>query len=619
MPTLLLLPVTLLVGPLSVGSGDPVAPVALGATQLAPPPAPSPAPSTPGNGGPSHAGEAQDTRTPVPDGDRILAAVPGDAAVVAVTAPFDLIRARCERNAWSRFQQREIFAPIVAAYAPDGMDWRGWARAQAPDWLDPGALLDAIHGRVAFFVTPEEHPVLGLLVEPGRPNESFLAQLDGLRGALDDTGRMSFELHEGVEVAVAALDEAGEEYLAIFEAGGLVGVFGGGDALRLSDVVEGAIRRARAPSDGGFDRAEVRTAVASGAPKSVEFFVAIQPILRLAGADMDAEQKTWLRVLGVDRMRWFYVASDVGVDEETSFEMRVHLPSGGLFGDLAGYLRRPSRDLLRLMPREAHSVSLLNYDLWGAYEHVTNFLSENDPEAYDEMQKGMDSLSTMTGFDIEGDLLSQFTGSVGIFTMSVPPEEIFGQMGLVHVDESVSQAETYLVELEDAGAVEEVVERLLEIGGMGHMVDYQDFADYTVQTLSRGPLPFTWAFTDDLFVFSPSPSSVRMVLDQIGRDDSTSALDNERFMSVVETLGTAACVSVTDSKTAAMGLLGGLNLFRDFGLLFLPPEAKHNAVISSMGRIAWPPPAAAAEYFKGTISSRVERRGDTLSIVVETR
>lgn len=555
-----------------------------------------------------------------PAGD-LLAAVPQDAFFVASTDEWDALRGRASKNRWVEFFQDEEWDPVWELVRSNDE-----LRELIDGDLDLEAALDSIHGRVVVFAAgPDvENVAAGLLVEPGEDRAEFEELYDGLVERMAAERAPGYGDYQDVELTFFE-DEEGATQVH-FELEGLFAQVHARTSEVAVEAAHGVIDRYRGGEQGqpGFEANTLRPRAREGLPAAPAAwgFADVQQIVALAMAEEDEvlepEEREMLEHVGVFGIGWLYAQAELGAGEELALRVRVEFPSDTLLGDLLGHLGTLPTEMLDLMPRGATSVTLGNYDLWGAYQTAKSFLEEYVPELHMQLDGGLTMLEASMQIDLEADFLSQLSGRFGSFRMPVSSEELRSVTPtLPEGTEALNQGDVTLVGLTNSERVQAVVSKVLQLVKLDTSVETEEYQGrpFSVLPLPTGPR-LHWAFAERALAVGLYPTPLRAVLARSGDADAPTVRDDEAFAARIAAVKGASMAQVSDTATTVSMLLEAVPLIAQLGLQEGDVDEE---TAQALQRVEWPEPALAREYFSGTVESTVGRRGTVLEVVYAAR
>jgi len=558
---------------------------------------------------------------PSPD---LLDSVPSNAVVVLSARDLDGLRVRASEHAWSSFLADPEIEAVCAYLGEQGVSWEAMLEdSELP--IDPVAFYDSIHDSVVAFVAPigpDREPGFGVLLAPGEERADFEDQFDELLEVLDNELLGSAETYGDVELALFEQPEESEDAdLVTFELGGVAAIVGAVDPELALELAYGVVDRLagqseEAPASEGAALLDARSS--TGGPRSLEAFVDLKAILTLAGDDEDEEAKAVMQAIGLTDMRWIYASADIGTGEDLDVSISIHVPAESYLAAYLDLLGPLPRELGAFLPANATSISLFNFDLYGAWTTTLDILDAEAPEQLTELQAGLDMIATSTGLDIEQDLLAQFSGTFASFMTHVPTEEIEMAMGgmtsALGVDVSgFDQGNATIIGLEDPDVVELFLEDALAQGQMYAMVEQDDFQGELVNSIVMpGMGGIHWSFTDDAVILSEYPTALRAALRKPGHGDSEAALDTPRYEERLDGVSDAAMVSIAETGQTLRLMLAAGGMIR--GVVQASGEAPPELV-----NMPLPDPDIATQYFSGTLRSALTRKADSLVISISGR
>lgn len=540
--------------------------------------------------------------------ERLLAAVPEDAFLVAFTDEWDALRERASDNRWVAFFQDEQWRPVWDALCEDER-----VRPLLEGDVDLPSALATVHGRVAVFAAgPDaERSSVGLLVEPGEDRAAFEELYDGVVERMAEEREPGYGDYRDVELAFFEDEEGGTQ--VHFELEGLFVQIWSATSETAVETSHGLIDRYRGDAGEGFAANATLGRASEGLPTRPAFwgFADVQRLTELVLAESDTElepeEREMLEAVGLSRIGWAYAQAELGEDERLALRTRVDIPPESLLGDLLARLGPLPTHLLARMPSGVTSVSLWNYDLWGAYQVVKAFLAEHASELHMQLEGGLTMMKASMQIDLEADLLSRLSGIMGTFEMPVPLEEARTMNPFLDEEaEASSQGMVFLVGLESTERVEALVSKALQLAQQDALVETKE---YQGRPFFELPFPagprLHWAFSDGMLVAGMFATPLRAVLARSGDGDVTSARDDAAFAARIDALRASSMAQVADTATSVAASLEALPLLAQLDETFA----------ELLGEVPLPDPEIAREYFSGTVESSIGRRGNALEIV----
>jgi hypothetical protein len=570
-----------------------------------------------------------------PEPPTLLQAVPEGSMIVMTIDRLDDIRERASRSSWVQFFQDEQFASAFEAFSEASvLEEVLTSSGSWPEEFDAGAFLASIHGGVVFFLDVHGDPgdegdaTGGFLFEPGGPDETFALNLERVIEVIEQDEETYLDEYQGVNLwGAEGVDGSEDVNLLFFVADDLVGLMIASSPELVREQVFAAIDRYRGddPSLGFADPAILPARREADAPRpAFKLLVDLQAfieVLALGEGEFDEEDMEMISAIGLDRVGWLQLEADIGAGEALSLSFQTQIPSDTMLGGFADQLGVLPVGMLSEMPAESTSVGFFDYDLWGAYGVARDLLAKTTPEAVEEIDAGFAEGSEALGLDLEA-ALRQITGRFGSFQLQVNPEEAFSADELDVIEEldpALAQGQAFLIELEEVGPVRDLVSAAVKMSGFEAMIETEEFQGTTIQVLPFGPPHYQWALTSDYLVISEGPTPLRSHLRLIGGGDVPSAASDESFVSATRELGDVAGGSISTSRfLARQALAVGQMIPMLLGMagsdLASGEDDPFARVGSALLSAEWPDPDLASEYFEGTITSSVYRRGETLGI-----
>ncbi len=567
--------------------------------------------------------------TPLPDGhphpngaraaerDPFFAALPAESVLTLTTEPLAQLRAVWGQSTWSRFLADPGFDGIERWIL--GM-WDQAGLPAARTELLPWRVLAGVEGRVGAFLAPTDEVgelATGFLLEaaPGAW-ELLLAAL------ADEDGFEALSMEPGETVRARSISAFDTSEVVLARTGELVVLVFAPDADDALGVTRDLLDRAtRSDAPRGLESAPAyRDAVRGTSPAAAQLVLSLQELIRALEGETSTEERERLALIGLDRMRWIATEVRLGTGEELEFALRIDLPEGGLIADLAGFLGPLPHAELALLPAQSMNVSLASFDVWGTYRRVVDFLSANFPKEYGELRNGLDQVETISGIDVEGDLISQITGRFASFSMPLPHDEVFGSLPLVDVspDSILNQGGGWIIGLRDTDPVEDVLYQLLDVVGLGLNVDVRDVAGVDVESLDLGISRLSWAFVDEHLLLSEYPTAMRAMIERITGVEEKSAADRELFQVALAAVPKASVLSVTETRVSVETLLESFRLM-DEVLKMTGGMLEGEMFPAFLNAIPWPEPGIAKDHFQGTVGASVSRQAGALELRLRSR
>ncbi len=544
--------------------------------------------------------------------DDLLRATPQDAVVVFTVRDLDGLRERAAANAWGRFFADPQMKLLCAHLEQQGFSWdKLIEESELP--FDPLDVLRSIHDSATFFVAPVGpglEPGFGMLIAPGDESGAFEEHFDNVLDLIG--GELVATSASYAEVDLTIFEgEDDEPDLITFERGGMVALVGSSDRESGLLLAHGVLDRFLENDDSqGLAKAELLSEARASVrgQKSLEFLLDVGSVLRLIGAheddpDFDKGYEVMERI-GITQMRYVYMNADIGSGESVDVNFSMHVPADTYLARYLDLFGPYPKELDKLMPADATSIMLGEYDLYGAWGVTMGLMQEYAPEAFEQVQGGLQMAVSSTGLDIEQDLLAQISGSWGSFTIAVPEEEVETAMGpLTQMGMSIKgfdQGNASVIGLEDADVVELFLEDAMNLGGMWSMVEQEEFQGELISSFSMpGAMSLHWAFVDGALLFSEYPTALRSALRLIGQEDAATALTTQPFQGRASGQADAAMIGVHDTAETVRMMLAIGGMLRDgAATLFDGPD---------LSELPLPGTELAAKYFEGTWLSTVKR------------
>ena len=552
----------------------------------------------------------------------LLDSVPSSAVVVFSVHDLDGLRTRASEHAWTSFLADPEIDDVMSFLADQGISWsQVMADSELP--IDPLAFCDSIHESMVAFIAPvgeANEPGFGILFAPGAERAAFEDQFDGLLEVFDNELVGSADQYGDVELALfEQADENDEADLVSFELGGVAAIVGAAGAEHALALAHGVIDSLEGQAEGpgaASTEALANARSSAGGRRSVEAFVDLKSIFALAAGDEEQEEfLTVIEAVGLTEMRWLYASADLGMGEELDVSISVHVPQESYLAAYLNLFGPVPRELGDFLPPDASSISLANFDLFGAWTTTLDILRAEAPDQLEEMQAGLDMVSTSFGLDIEQDLLAQISGTFASFTTHVPEEEMEIAMGGIASTlgvgfEGFDQGTTTIIGLVDADVVELFLEDALSMGQMYAMVEHEDFQGELVNSIVMpGMGGIHWSFIDSALLISEFPTALRAALRKPGHGDSESALEAPKFRQRLQDQADASMASVADTGQTVRMMLAAGSMIRGFA------EAS-GEMPAEVADMPLPSPDIATKYFSGTLRSLVTRKADSIVLSV---
>jgi len=557
--------------------------------------------------------------------DRLLRALPEEAFVVFATAPWDEIRSRAEHNTWAAFFRDEQWKAVFDVATGE------WDADLEEEELgfDFDDLIASIHGAVAVSLDESPRGFEGvLLVDAGEPRAAFEEIFDALwKRTEEDSDATSVRTFEGVSFLLDEDDAEDATNAALLEIDGTFALVMHDDLDALVERTHQVIDRLRGTDEGlGFTGTRAWAAADGGARRpALSLVMNMQRTLSFALEDADEDQRDAVEELGILDLEWAYASADLGKGEALDFTFGLHVPRDTVIGDFADFLGPVPTGMITRFPGDATNVSLGRYDVWGAWQHLQEVLAQFAPEQHDELQSTLAGFRAAMGLDVEQDLLARLTGAFASFTMPVPKEEIADQLAMLGADvEGVpAQSEGWIVGLDQAPRVQGVVDKLLAVFGIAEQVETEEFQGRPYYALETPFAHMLWAFTDDAFVYAPTPTPLRAVLRRADAEEPADGFRERLSGALAEAGPGAAWVTLTDTSAMLHGVMWS---FEAAGGLFLAgvmeglsEDGEEDEALGELLELDWPSAELAREYFKGSIASWVTRTGDRLQLRLRSR
>jgi hypothetical protein len=576
------------------------------------------------------------------DPERLLAAVPEDALLVATLSGLDGTRQRASGNAWLELFRDDEFRPLVERLGElfeealdDSMEEEDGALRRI---ADPRAWFGAVHGAAAAFFVPDgaEPGGAGFFVEPGADAAAFDELWDSLRDALRAESSESAHEYQGVELALFQEGEGEEQdVLILFDVASVRALVLGGERAFVLELAQGGIDRllGRDPSPGFAHDSELAEARASvGGTRAFELFADVGGLVRLAlahGAEEDAEdaepgaaarREQLLARFGPSAMRHAYVAGDIGEDERFDLSLSIHLPPGSLMQSASTLFSTAPRDLLALAPADSVSVWIGSFDLLGLWRLVRSSVEELEPAALEQLDAGVAGMEAMLGLRLEQDLLQQVRGEYAGINVRLPQGEATPALRAVLGEDAgtfLQAAGATILRVEDGSEVEGMLARVLSAFGIAGMVEEEEFQGHSVQFIGEDGQGLHWCCTDDFVVLSEAPTPLRTVLARVGGKDLPSILSDSRYGAVLEQNPGAAFVAMGDARVmieTALEFTGpALRL-----LVAADPDFEGADFVNELLPLL-PPPTVARRYLDGVLYETAVVKAESLVLRVAGR
>ncbi|MEM9382537.1 MAG: hypothetical protein AAGB93_21470 [Planctomycetota bacterium] len=363
---------------------------------------------------------------------------------------------------------------------------------------DPRALVAAreTNDWVAFAMDPEWQAISTLLL--GQFDEEAEAtEMEGWRQMLfralgDSTGFVAF-VGEGFgdgDPILGIMAEGGDECAALLRTfvsrSAAPHVLANGEEVLLSEAgrgelfhsSDGFVLALSAPSVEAATRMAVECMAGLDGPRPAGPFAvpAIADERRPAALEMAVDMsQLWKELERVEEpegdfqrrlfdaassMAWMYASVVFGEGDELDWEFVLPYGAETLLGQLVGFFGEADRSLLRAVPARATGAVVASFDLAAFTEWALALVREVDPDAAKAVDGALVAAAETASVDVLEDVLGNATGS--FLSFSSPTEDAAAKAA-----KTLLGAFTLVVAVEDAEPLVDLVDTLVELGGVG--------------------------------------------------------------------------------------------------------------------------------------------------------
>lgn len=452
----------------------------------------------------------------------LLAAVPENAYALAHCRDIAGLRARAERNDWYRLLGSAHGEPLLDELA---RELHSQTRSEMDDLM---TVADALRGEVVFFDTGE---VAGFLSEP-QANRAALAE--SMRGWLPEGGaaaRRTLELAGGsVELAawpdeIDGWDGRAGHYAAFLDHPLALALFSGdsSDAVlaALTESVAGLGSDRRAPLVSAYLDSS------GGRGNGLELFVDFTPFIDEAEAVLKDAVEDVLpdptALLGLEGGTWLRASFDLSPGTQVDCRAWLHLPQDTLAARLADTFVALPHSLPNDLPKGIWGMWALNWDLKRFYQIARAAYEEAGlGEGLETVDAGLDAARGMAGVDPVVDVLNQFEGVFAFYF--VEPEEEPEPNQFRNLENLLMLG--FHAGLVDGGAFQTAFEKLIDVGGIGEVLDLQDIAGVDAYVIDEDDgFNGGVAFLPKAFTIAPARRVLERALQALTRVEGASLLD----------------------------------------------------------------------------------------------
>ena len=562
--------------------------------------------------------------------------VPADSVFVFRGHDLASLRQRSEGNSWRRLFADPEFDPLTERLG--SMDWAERVfDGETPSILPHLSTLLAAADELVFYAALPEGPagtsLATLLLDYAPEDAAANEATESVARALNaEMGAREAAAPAGMTGAVYA----GDGY-RLFQRAGLLALVVAPDRLEDRDASTAAefarvLHGLGGPAADGRTRDGMKVCVRVARGSSdlpLELFLDLGGIAERAIFEIEELTDDWtlaLEDMGLPELGILYVGADVGAGESLDLAFRLDLGEGTALERMLDHTGRIDLDLLAVVQPEATSVSILSFDLLGAFQELVDMVVEYDPsgggaEAALEMSLLMAESTLGSGVE---EILEMFTGSIVSFTVPPSREDLakLFDMDPTDADLPLFDGNVELYELVDPEGVRDLIGDLLGAFGMAQAVQETEVNGAPAWTLlveeDTGVL--SWSVQGDYLVTANFASLIGTQAEHLARlaDATDSPRPDPRYAGLRKAAEGALAVSYVDSRAMAEQVLA---VFSGLGPLLALEDLGDDdtELFELLLDLPWPDPAIVATYLEGQIVSRTARHGSVVESISRAR
>lgn len=402
-------------------------------------------------------------QAPVSTDASLLSIVPEDAFAIAHCKDFAAFRTRSEQNDWIRLLGSQHGEPFLMDFA---REFRNETGGEMDGLL---AVARELQGEVVFFASER---VAGFVADPGAGRTTLTEVMRDWLPKEGASERRTVEMSDGsVELVAWPEGWRGGHYAAFVDHPLALALYSGDD----SDAVMAALTKG--VSGLGTDtRAPIVTAYLAnggGQGNGVEAFIDFTPFVDGFDSSLKSMVKSILpdpaNLLGLEAGTWLHVATDVFPGTSIEVTGRLNLPENTLASELADTFKPLSNTLSVDLPQGVWGLWALNWDLKLFYQRARAAYEEKHGKGLEVIDTGIQAAKDMADVDPIEDVLNQLAGEFAFYAVE-PPQQLTGDM----FEELLMLG--FQAGLEDGGAFETALEKLLDFGGLATVFELEEIA-----------------------------------------------------------------------------------------------------------------------------------------------
>ena len=507
-------------------------------------------------------------------GFSLAARVPSTAIGYVALEDLGSWEARFEQTAIHKLfahPEMQAFLKPMTGAVQQMMEGRGPLQDAPPPVQELIRQLQNLHGDISLAVLDIDQstgvPTMVASLDFGQHAAKFGEFLQGFRAEVDPEGQHIIESMVNGRLQWSVDADGMPITATIFDSAFVVS--NSGDALTA--VVEGEVESPLAAS-AGYARIHTR---AGGDDVALFLYANMKPITEMLRRSMGEEGLAMASALGMDEIRsvGFGIAFAGDGFRDT---FMVDAPNGkkGILGLLRYEPVTP--EALRWVPGNAfyYQEGKANLDQYLA--NIKKLMVSIEPNAVDEIDKGVQHLNSMFGMDLEKDLLHQLDGHTAAYASMPSTGGLYPELVIMLKAKDGAVFETNMKKLADA-----IAGVLTEEGDALANTRTISYRDHTLHLMDlEGPrrrdmVPFTptWArVADNWFAITLVPHTMKELILRQSTTGVPGLADQEDFQSVM------AHAPRDTGSVAYLDLQGILTMLYDTGVPLLQTVAKPNVL-----------------------------------------
>lgn len=266
------------------------------------------------------------------------------------------------------------------------------------------------------------------------------------------------------------------------------------------------------------------------------------------------QQLVTMQALGLDRLARFALCGSLDGD---GLRVEMEAVSGGeipFFAALGRVLPTAPFELPANCPAGAMNVFLAHLDLSEALLAFSDLAASIDPQAKVALDEALAQMAA-AGFDLRKELFEPIGDEFAVIRATVSDEQ-----AMPGTEDDPSSA-ALVIELDDAAAIEALVDRFVDSQGLIAVRRKEEFEGRVLYTL---PTPFgleaTYCFAGRRLVASLSSELARDVLRRIGEHDLPTLANDEHYQRGLSAVGadSQSMAFVADAARIVFAMLKGM-------------------------------------------------------------